>query len=127
MRELTCLELSVVLWAAHLACVVGAAQFAIPFKWLVSSRDKLAAPKGLLFGRAERAFTNYVENFAAFAALDLALIATRQSGGWGPTVWIVARFLYLPLYLFNVIYVRTIAWAAALIGLLMMLARLAFG
>ncbi len=46
---------------------------------------------------------------------------------WGPTVWIVARFLYLPLYLFNVIYVRTIAWAIALIGLLMMLIRLALG
>ena len=109
MSEVTCLELSVVLWFVHLACVLGAAQFAVPLGWRLSSRDKPAAPKGVLFGRANRALANYVENFTVFAALDLALIATHQPGGWGPTTWILARILYLPLYLFDVIYVRTFA------------------
>jgi uncharacterized MAPEG superfamily protein len=73
---------------------------------------------------ANRALANYVENFTVFAALDLALIATHQPGGWGPTTWILARVLYPPLYLFDVIYVRTIAWAVALVAILTMLARL---
>ena len=51
------------------------------------------------FGRANRALANYVEIFIVFAALDLALIATYQPGGWGPMTWIVARVLYLPLHL----------------------------
>jgi uncharacterized MAPEG superfamily protein len=121
--EVMCLELSVILWLVHLACVLGAAQFAVPLGWRLSSRDKPAAPKGVLFGRASRALANYVENFTVFAALDLALIATHQPGGWGPTTWIVARVLYLPLYLFDVIYVRTIAWGVALIAILTMLGR----
>ena len=124
MSEVTCLKLSVILWFAHLACVLGVAQFAVSLRWRLSSRDKPAATKGVLFGRASRALANYVENFTVFAALDLALIATHQPGGWGPTTWIVARVLYLPLYLFDVIYVRTIAWGAALIAILTMLRRL---
>jgi uncharacterized MAPEG superfamily protein len=128
MSELMCLELSVVLWIAHVLCQAGAAQPAgIPPPWLFSPRDKPVAPQGLFYGRATRALANYVENFTAFAALDLAFIATHQPGGWGPTIWIIARILYLPLYLFGVLYVRTIAWTISVIALLMMLARLAWG
>ena len=36
MSEVTCLELSVVLWFVHLACVLGAAQFAVPLGWRLS-------------------------------------------------------------------------------------------
>ena len=75
MSEATCLELSVTLWFVHLACVLGAAQFAVPLRWRLSSRDQPAVPKGVLFGRANRALANYVENFTVFAAVNLALIA----------------------------------------------------
>lgn len=67
MSEVRCLELSVMLWFVHLACVLGAAQFAVPLRWHLSSRDKPAAPKGVLFGRVNRALANYVENFTVFA------------------------------------------------------------
>ena len=76
-------------------------------------------------GRATRALANYVENLVPFAALDLALIVTQQSGGIWPTVWILARIVYLPLYLFNVVYIRSVAWGVGLLAMLMMLARLA--
>jgi uncharacterized MAPEG superfamily protein len=125
MSELACLELSVLLWVVHVLCQAGTAQVAFPLPWLFSSRDKLLAPRGLVYGRAARALANYVENFTAFAALDLAFIALRLSGGIWPTVWIAARILYLPLYLFNVIYVRSIVWGISLLALLLMLARLA--
>ena len=124
MSELTSLILSVLLWVAHVLVQAGTSQVALPLTWLFSARDMPTPPRGLVYGRATRALANYVENFTAFAALDLAFIATHQSGGWGPTIWIVARILYLPLYLFNVVYVRSIAWGISLVAVLMMVARL---
>jgi uncharacterized MAPEG superfamily protein len=119
--ELTCLEVAVALWFAHLFCQMGVAGGAFSVAHLFSSRDAQQAPKGLLWGRATRAFANYVENFVAFAALDLGLIVTHHTASFGPTVWIIARVIYLPLYLFNVIYVRTLAAGVAMISLLVML------
>ena len=49
------------------------------------------------------------------------------SGGIWPTVWIVARIAYLPLYLFGVVYARSTAWAIALLAIVMMLVRLTWG
>lgn len=127
MSELACLELSVVLWLAHVACQVGAGTREVTARYLVSSRDKPAIASGVMAGRATRALANYVENLVPFAALLLALIATQRSSGIWPTVWIVARIVYLPLYLFGVVYVRSIAWGVALVAMLAMLARLATG
>ena len=112
MSELACLELSVLWWIVHVLAQVGASQIELPLPYLLSSRDRPMEPKGVMAGRANRALGNYVQNFTAFAALDLAFIALHQSGGVWPTVWIVARIVYLPLYLFNAIYVRTIVWAS---------------
>ena len=41
--------------------------------------------------------------FGPFAALDLAFLATEPPGrDLGATIWIVARIVYLPLYLAGV-------------------------
>jgi uncharacterized MAPEG superfamily protein len=127
MSELTCLWLGVLLWIVHLLVQVGVAQVALPLPWLLSSRDERVAPKGLAYGRAERAKANYVENFVPFVALDLAFVALHWSAGIWPTIWILARIVYLPLYLFNVIYLRTIAWGVSMVAIVMMLTRLASG
>ena len=125
MSELACLELAIGLWFVHLFCQMGSAGGAFSTAYLFSSRDAQPAPKGIIWGRATRAFANYVENLVAFAALDLGLIVTHHTAGLAPTVWIVARVLYLPLYLFNVIYVRTVAAGVAMLSLLVMLWGLA--
>ena len=111
MSELTCLELSVLLWIAHLVALVGTAAPQLPLSYLMSSRDIPMEPKGLRAGRGKRALANYVENFTAFVALNLAFIALHQSAGIWPTIWIVTRILYLPLYVFGVIYIRSLIWA----------------
>jgi uncharacterized MAPEG superfamily protein len=121
MSELTCLELAVGLWFVHLFCQMGTAGGAFSTAYLFSSRDAQATPKGAIWGRASRAFANYVENLVAFAALDLGLIVGHHTAGWTPLVWIAARVVYLPLYLFNVIYARTVAAGIAMICLLVML------
>lgn len=125
MSELVCLELSVLLWFAHVLCRLFTARAEFGDAYLLSPRDVKKTPKGLICGRAERALANYVENLVPFVALDLALIATGQTGGLGATLWIIGRVAYLPIYLSGVPYIRTAAWALSIVGLLMMLARLA--
>ena len=127
MSELTCLELSVLLWVAHVLtqAIVTGGEFGNAY--LFTPRDTQPIAKGLACGRATRALGNYVENYGPFIAMALALIATGQHGGigaLGATIWIIARIVYLPIYLMGVIYVRTALWAISVIGLLMMLARL---
>jgi uncharacterized MAPEG superfamily protein len=128
MSELVCLELSVLLWLAHVVvqAVTGQAEFGAAY--LFSPRDAQVMPKSLACGRATRALHNYVENLVPFVAMDLALIATGRTGGLGAigaTIWIIARILYLPSYVKGITYVRTALWGIAVIGLLMMLGRLA--
>ena len=126
MSELTCLELSVVLWIVHVVFQAAYGNAELPSGYLFTSRDKPPAPSGLIFGRATRALANYVENLTPFVALALALIVTQRAGGLGATIWILARIVYIPLYLFDVVYGRTAIWAISIVGLVMMLTRLAF-
>ena len=125
MSELACLELGVLWWIVHVLAQVGASQVELPLSYLLSSRDRPMEPKGVMAGRANRALGNYVQNFTAFAALDLAFVALHQAGGIWPTVWIVARIVYLPLYLFDVVYARTIVWGVSFAAIVAMLVRLA--
>jgi uncharacterized MAPEG superfamily protein len=127
MSELTCLELSVVLWLVHVLVQATVGNVELPFGYLFTSRDKPAAARSLLFGRATRALANYVENLTPFVAVALALIFTQRTGGAGAigaTIWILARIVYLPIYVFGIIYIRTLVWGISIIGLVMMLGRL---
>ena len=125
MSELLCLELSVVLWFVYLFTQILTSRGEFGDAYLFSPRDELPTAKGPACGRAKRALANYIENFVPFVAVDLALIATQHTGGLGATVWVVARLLYLPAYVLGWIYVRTALWGIGLVGLLMMLVRLA--
>jgi uncharacterized MAPEG superfamily protein len=123
MSELACLEVAVLLWLVHVllqANLTGASP-----SYLFSSRDDPPPPASMIGGRAARAARNYIDNFPPFAALDLAFLATNHPAGIWPTLWIVARIAYLPLYLFNGIYARTTAWLISIIALAAMLIRLA--
>jgi uncharacterized MAPEG superfamily protein len=127
MSELTCLELSVALWLVHVLVQATVGNVELPFGYLFTSRDEPAAAGGLLFGRATRALANYVENLTPFVAVALALMVTQRMGGsgaLGATIWIVARIVYIPIYLFDIVYVRTAVWAISIVGLVMMLSRL---
>jgi uncharacterized MAPEG superfamily protein len=127
MSELTCLELSVALWLTHILVqsIFGNAQ--MPSHYLFTARDEPAEAQGVSYGRACRALANYMENFTPFVAVALALIATRRTGGAGAigaTMWILARIVYLPIYVSGIIYVRSLVWGISIAGLVMMLWRL---
>ena len=125
MNELTCLELSVILWVAHVVTQFLNARNEFGDDYLFTPRDQKVTPKALAVGRATRALHNYIENLVPFVAMDLGLIATQHTGGIGATIWIIARIIYLPMYMLGIKYVRTACWLAGVVGLLMMLGRLA--
>jgi uncharacterized MAPEG superfamily protein len=127
MSELACLELSVVLWLVHVLVQASFGNAQLPSRYLLGSRDEPAKAPGVLYGRACRALGNYLENFTPFVAVALALIVTQRTGGVGAigaTIWVLARIVYLPIYVFGIIYVRTAVWAISIVGLIMMLGRL---
>jgi uncharacterized MAPEG superfamily protein len=127
MSELTCLELSVVLWLVHILVQTAFGNAQLSSRYLLGSRDGPAEARGVLYGRACRALGNYLENFTPFVALALALVVTQRTGGAGAigaTIWILARIAYLPIYVFGIIYVRTLTWGISIVGLVLMLGRL---
>ena len=127
MSELTCLQAGALLWLVHVLVQAGTAGTALPLSYLLSSRDQPMEPKGLLAGRARRALANYLESFPVFAALDLGFLVLHQDGGVWPAIWIFARSFYLPCYLKDIIYARSIFWGISFVAILMMLVRLTFG
>jgi uncharacterized MAPEG superfamily protein len=124
MSEVGCLELSILLWFAHILAQAAFAGGALGLDYLSGPRDEKREPHGVLYPRATRALRNYVENLGPFVAADLGLIVTSHAGGWGASLWILCRIVYLPLYIAGVSPWRTAAWALSLVGLLMMLWRL---
>ena len=126
--ELTCLEIAVVIWAAQFLILVVFANIEMSTDYLFGARDGgEPAASGVFSGRAKRALNNFMESFPVFASLDLALIVTQRGGGWGATIWVVARIIYVPLYLGGVKYVRSLVWGFALAGLIIMFVRLISG
>jgi uncharacterized MAPEG superfamily protein len=93
-------------------------------KWNVGARDEALPPPTPVVGRLARAQANFFETFplmiAAVAIVTLAHLADRWTaiGAW---LWLGARVAYLPLYALGVPYLRSLAWGAALVGLILVL------
>lgn len=88
-------------------------------------RDDTRMVRSVIAGRADRAFRNLLETFPIFAAL--ALVITGRNGGLGALgaqVWIVMRILYVPLYLIQIPFARSVVWFASIFALVAMLVRL---
>jgi uncharacterized MAPEG superfamily protein len=90
----------------------------------MGSRDDTRVVRSVIAGRADRAFRNLLETFPIFAAPALALVITGRNGGHGAQVWIVMRILYVPLYLIQILFARSVVWFASIFVLVTMLVRL---
>jgi uncharacterized MAPEG superfamily protein len=81
-------------------------------------------PFTVIGGRASRALANMQEALPVFLALALmnmilgTAAAMALTGGW---VFFVARLLYVPAYLSGIPVLRTLIWAGAWVGLVMLL------
>lgn len=122
---LTLLALSVVLLIFHVGLQGMLATKELGSPWNAGPRDEQEKPSGKIAGRADRASRNFRETYPAFVGLALALAIAGDPGGWGligAWLWLVARLVYIPLYLAGVPYIRSLIWLGSLAGLLIMAA-----
>ena len=115
------LALVQILWAA------GARTAELGLKWNAGPRDGETPPPGTLAGRLIRAQANLFETLPIFAA---AVILAHLSGNdgpltaWGAHLYFFGRVFYLPLYALGIPFVRSLAWVASLVGLVVIIAAL---
>ena len=89
-------------------------------QYLLSSRDEPieVAP---FVGRANRAHLNLMESLPIFLVLAVLTIINPEVDNYDlATYWLGLRCLYVPLYVFNVTYIRSLTWMASTICLVRM-------
>lgn len=120
MSEIDCLVASAILtWIM----IMAAAELRTPtwtrrgLKLALGNREVLpdASP---VAARADRAAKNMLENMIVFTALVAAASMAGVDASLGATVFLVARAAYFPVYLAGIVYVRTLLWLAACLGML---------
>lgn len=119
--------LSVVLLLAHILLQGMLATRELGSTWNAGPRDEAKEAKGALAGRAARASKNYQETYPAFIGLLLGLAFMGDPSGWGllgAWIWLIARIVYIPLYLAGIPYIRSLVWLVSLLGLLIMMVGL---
>ncbi|HWT96377.1 MAG TPA: MAPEG family protein [Terriglobales bacterium] len=124
--ELTYLVWSVALCVVQMLIAVNVALPQLGFPAVVGNRDKIPALEGLA-GRALRAHYNMLENLPLFIALVLvAQVAgrTNSTTALGAELFFYARLIHTVIYLVGIPYLRTLAWALSMVGLVMIFLQL---
>jgi len=124
--ELKLLGIAVVIGLVQLVWATAAAGREQARGWLLGPRDE-ARPLGVMAGRLERAFRNFMETFPLFAAAVIVANLTGKLGAltlWGSGLYVAARALYAPLYASGIPVARTLVWMIGSIGLLLVVLAL---
>jgi uncharacterized MAPEG superfamily protein len=127
------LEITLLVWSAVLAGGYIGVQSVL--YWMdyggshgAGPRDNDRAP-GLWAGRGERALRNFCETYPVFVALAVVVGFGGRADGltqWGSQLYFWARWVYLPLYIFGVPYMRSLVWLVSALGLALMFFGVAF-
>lgn len=121
--EILVTALGAALLMLHIALQGMLATRELGVEWNAGPRDGNNTPGNVHAGRAERALRNYLETFPALIALAMCLAVLGKTGGLGAAgawLWLCARLVYLPLYLFGIPYIRSLVWVASAVGLTLM-------
>lgn len=86
-------------------------------------------PPGVYAARGEKALRNLLETYAVFVVLSVA--AQLAGSGdtltfWGAQLYFWSRWVYLPLYVLGVPYVRSLVWCVSMLGLVAMFIGVVF-
>lgn len=125
--ELQMLAWSVVLGLVQIALAAMGSMGQRSPAWAASARDQPGAPLTGVAGRLDRARANFLETFALFAALVLAVVAAGKqdaTSALGAQLYFWARLVYVPVYAAGIPYLRTLVWAASIVGIVMLLVAL---
>ncbi len=118
--EMQMLWLSIVLGVLQLLLATLFSVGARGLPWGVGARDEPAKPMGTFGSRIERAFKNFLETFVFFLGAVLianALNKHTAMGALGAQIYFWSRLAYLPVYALGIPWVRTLLWAASLVGI----------
>ena len=91
----------------------------VKLSYLFSSRDN-EANTSIYIDRANRSLNNLFETLPIFIGLILLSIISDVDNSFLAMIWLLARIIYVPVYIVGINYVRTGIWAIALICLIMM-------
>ena len=81
-------------------------------------------PVGRITGRLKRAQNNLFETLPLFVAAVLIAHVGGCDGRlthWGVSLYLLARIVYVPLYVGGVPYFRSLTWLVSLAGLVLIL------
>lgn len=122
-------ELSILAWTLVLALiqvllpsVVRTRETGIGYE--AGPRDQPGPPQRKITGRLFRAQANLFETFPIFAAAILIVhVAGRENvlSVYGAWIYLVARVVYVPLYAAGIPFLRSVAWVASVVGILLVL------
>jgi uncharacterized MAPEG superfamily protein len=121
-------DLMMLTWSAVL-CVLLAVPYSVGLvqrlglPTMAGNRENFPVVEGWI-GRAIRAHRNMVENLAPFAALVLIAHVAGKAGGdtaLGAQLFFWSRLVHAGAYLGGVAWVRTAAYAASLVGMVLIL------
>ena len=122
------LGIAIFLGIAHLLLVTTAVTSKCGLKWNMSSRDQQAPQLSGKTARLDRAFQNYQETFPFFlGAVVVAIINIFLANSsstlpvTGCQIYVIARILYIPAYVFNLIGIRTLIWITSMLGIALVL------
>lgn len=125
--ELQILFCAIALGIVQMLITVLASVGARGLPWAAGPRDEDGAPLGKIGGRLDRAYRNFLETFAFFAAAVLLAHALGKStphSVLGAQIYIWARLLYVPAYVFAIPFLRTLIWLAGFVGILLVLSAI---
>lgn len=124
--ELAMLVGAVVLAMIQVVVAVVGAMLQVGLPVLAGNRENIPDILGWA-GRAARAHRNMLESLVLFAALVLSAQAAGISNAMtvlGTQLFLWGRVAYAVLYVAGVPWARTAAWAAAVLGMLLILSQL---
>ena len=123
--ELSILTLAAFLHVVHYAIYAVLSQKQVGRKYALSARDEPRVLTGMA-GRAQRAMANSFEALTLFAIAVMVVTYADKVGpmtGAAAALFLVARILYLPAYLFGWVPWRSVIWAMGFFATLALFLR----
>jgi len=122
--EIQMLCWSVVLGLGQLAVATlgGLVDQGLPYN--ISSRDLPPPSITRITARLQRAFGNFRESFVYFAVAVLVvttMVKNNPTSALGAQLYFWSRVAYVPVYAAGIPVLRTLIWAASIVGLVMVL------
>jgi len=121
--ELTYLLWGVILLLVHVIVQATLSDLSKGLGWALGPQDE-PRDQNAVADRVQRALRNYLETFPAFVALALILTVTDRGtdmSALGAAIWFWARIAYIPIFASGIPLLRSAAWFASVVGLVLMI------